>query len=144
MQNWNQGQYQAARIAMRDSIRWQILMFLLVEVVGVLFSRPLTGMILGPGNNAPISLLPLLMLGGFLWQLALLAHKPLEVMHRTRTMLVGMIIVLLIELVGNYLFVPRFGLEAAVYVFVFGAAAYLGFVVLFNPLAGRATASLVA
>jgi O-antigen/teichoic acid export membrane protein len=134
MQYWNQGQYDAARMAMRQSVRWQLLMFLPLEVGGVLFSRPLTALILGKGNSAPNSLLPLLMLGGFLWQLALLAHKPLEIMHRTKTMLVGMIVVFFLELFGNYVFVPRFGPDAVVLVFVLGAVAYLAFVALNNPL----------
>lgn len=99
-----------------------------VEAIGVLFSGRITRMILGPGTTVSGSLLPLLMLGGFLWQIALFAHKPLEIMQRTKVMLGGMIIVLLVEAVGNYLFVPRWGLSAAVCVFVLGACAYIAFV----------------
>jgi len=141
MQHWNRGQYRAARLAIRHSIRWQVLMFLPIEVAGIAFSRPLTGLILGHENSTPRSQLPLLMLGGFLWQLALLAHKPLEVMQRTKTMLAGMILVVLLELLGNYLLVPRFGTEAAAYVFVLGAIAYLAFVALNNPLTEQNSAN---
>jgi len=70
------------------------------------------------------------MLGGFLWQIALLVHKPLEIMQRTKTMLCGMLVVVLIESAGNYLLVPRYGVKAVVYVFVSGALAYIAFVAL--------------
>jgi O-antigen/teichoic acid export membrane protein len=127
MRYWNQGSYDAARSTIRHSIRIQILMFLPFEAVGVIFSRPITRLILGPGNSAPASLLPLLMLGGFLWQIALFVHKPLEIMQRTQAMLAGMLAVLAIEFAGNYLLVPRFGMQAAVAVFVLGAMAYIAF-----------------
>ena len=67
------------------------------------------------------------MLGGFLWQIALLVHKPLEIMRRTKTMLCGMLGVVLIELAGNYLLVPRFGMRSAGYVFLGGAVCYVVF-----------------
>lgn len=134
MQYWNQGQYHSAILSMRSSLRWQILMFLPIGAGVVLFSRSLTNLIVGSGTKASATLLPLLMLGGFLWQLALLAHKPLEIMRRTKTMLAGMTLVLLLELCGNYLLIPKLGPLTAVYVFVAGAVVYLIFVALNNPL----------
>lgn len=127
MRYWNQGAYAAARQTIRKAIQIQILIFLPVEAVGVAFSRPITRLILGPNSAVPSALLPLLMLGGFLWQIALFAHKPLEIMKRTTLMLVGMLIVLAVEVAGNYVYVPRFGVTAAVYVFVGGAFAYIAF-----------------
>jgi|ERR1035438_1013556 O-antigen/teichoic acid export membrane protein len=134
MRYWNAGDYRAAHSTIRLSIRIQILMFLPIEAVGVMFAGPLTKMILGSGISASNSLLPLLMLGGFLWQIALLVHKPLEIMQRTKTMLCGMLGVLLIELAGNYLLVPRFGMQSAVYVFLFGAIAYVVFAALYGSI----------
>ena len=127
MRHWNAGQFHAARSIIRHSIRIQVLMFLPIEAFGIIFAHPITRLILGPGHTASNSLLPLLMLGGFLWQVALLVHKPLEIMQRTVTMLYGMLGVLLIESAGNYLLVPRFGMQSAVYVFLFGAIAYIAF-----------------
>jgi O-antigen/teichoic acid export membrane protein len=127
MRSWNVGNYRAARATIRQAIRIQTLMFLPAEAIGVIFAGPLTRLIVGSGNSTPNSLLPLLMLGGFLWQIALLVHKPLEIMQRTKTMLCGMLGVLAIEFAGNYFLVPRFGMQSAVHVFVFGAVAYVVF-----------------
>jgi O-antigen/teichoic acid export membrane protein len=128
MRYWNQENFEAARRTLRDSIKYQILMFIPVEILGFLFARPITRLIVGNQEYASNLLFSLLMLGGFLWQIALLVHKPLEIMRRTKTMLCGMLLVLLTEFLGNYLFVPRFGILAAVYVFVLGAVVYLLFI----------------
>jgi O-antigen/teichoic acid export membrane protein len=134
MRCWNAGDYGAARATIRHSILLQILIFLPIEALGVMFAGPLTRLILGPGNVVSNSLLPLLMLGGFLWQIAHLVHKPLEIMQRTKTMLCGMLGVLLIEFSGNYLLVPRFGMQSVVYVFLLGAIAYIVFAALYGRI----------
>jgi O-antigen/teichoic acid export membrane protein len=128
MRAWNLGDYTAARRTIGHAIRMQVLMFIPVEVIGIVFAGRLTRLALGAGTPVPGYLLPLLMLGGFLWQIALLVHKPLEIMQRTKTMLCAILIVLLIELAGNYLLVPKFGMKAAVIVFVAGALAYIALV----------------
>jgi O-antigen/teichoic acid export membrane protein len=147
MRHWNAGDYGGARATIRHSILLQILMFLPIEALGMMFAGPLTRLILGSGNAVPNSVLPLLMLGGFLWQIALLVHKPLEIMQRTKTMLCGMLGVLLIELAGNYLLVPRFGMQSAVYVFLLGAIAYVVFAALYGRISlqqpGRTPAAAV-
>lgn len=146
MRYWNTGNYAAARATIRHSILLQILIFLPIEASGVMFAGPLTRLILGPGNVVPNSLLPLLMLGGFLWQIAHLVHKPLEIMERTKTMLCGMLGVLLIEVGGNYLLVPRFGMQSVVYVFLLGVIAYIVFAALYGRISlqqpGAASADL--
>jgi O-antigen/teichoic acid export membrane protein len=130
MRSWNLGEYSAARRTIWHAILVQILIFLPVEGLGIVFAGPLTKLALGANHSVSGSLLPLLMLGGFLWQIALLVHKPLEIMRRTKTMLCGMLGVVVIELAGNCLLVPRFGMHAVVYVFVLGALAYIAFVAL--------------
>jgi O-antigen/teichoic acid export membrane protein len=132
MSYWNQGDRISSRTTIRQAIRMQIVMFLPVEAIGIAFAAPFTRAILGPHASAPPSLLPLLMFGGFLWQIALIIHKPLEILQRTKTMLCGMLGVLLIEICGNYLLVPRFGMESTVYVFVFGAIGYILFAILLS------------
>jgi O-antigen/teichoic acid export membrane protein len=127
MREWNAGNHAAARRIIAQAIGMQILMFVPIEAIGIAFAVPLTRLALGKEPRVSASLLPWLMLGGFLWQIALLVHKPLEIMQRTRTMLGGMLGVVLIECAGNYWLVPRFGVHAVVYVFVTGAAAYIIF-----------------
>lgn len=141
MRNWNDGNRAAARLIIRRSIQMQTLMFLPIEVVGIVFAGPLTRLILGPRVVAPNSLLPLLMLGGFLWQIAVLAHKPLEIMQRTKVMLCGMIAIVALEFVGNIILLPIFGMIAAVSVFVLGAVVYITFALLLSNVSTAQTNS---
>ena len=144
MRHWNKGDYAAARLIIRRSIQMQALMFLPVEIVGIAFARPLTQLILGPRVVAPRSLLPLLMLGGFLWQIAVLAHKPLEIMQRTKVMLCGMIAIVALEFAGNVILIPVFGMIAAASVFLVGAVAYIAFAALLSNLSAAQTKPAMA
>ena len=134
MRLWNLGNHAQARATLRHAIGIQILMFLPIEVIGIAFAVPITRLVLGRSHVVSGALLPLLMLGGFLWQVALLVHKPLEITQRTQTMLGGMLAVAVIEIAGNYVLVPRFGMEAAVYVFLAGALVYVGMVAAMGDL----------
>jgi O-antigen/teichoic acid export membrane protein len=72
-------------------------------------------------------MLPVLLVGGFLWQLALLLHKPLEIAQRTGAMLAAMAAVVVLNVASCFLFIPRFGYQAASYVLVFSACCYIAF-----------------
>jgi O-antigen/teichoic acid export membrane protein len=70
-------------------------------------------------------MLPVLLVGGFLWQLALLLHKPLEIAHRTVAMLAAMAAVVALNVIFCFLFIPRYGYEAAGYILVASACSYI-------------------
>ena len=50
-------------------------------------------------------LIPIL-LSGFIWQYALLIHKPLELKEKTGTMLLFILISAIITIIGNNIFLP--------------------------------------
>jgi len=52
-----------------------------------------------------------LLFGGFLWQFALLAHKPLELAGRTVFMLGAAVVALGINVTANALLLPRYGIQ---------------------------------
>jgi O-antigen/teichoic acid export membrane protein len=69
--------------------------------------------------------LPLLVLGGCLWQVAQFAHKPLEIARRTRAMLFLLTISLLVETAMCAYLVGRWGATGAAVAMVSGVLAYL-------------------
>jgi O-antigen/teichoic acid export membrane protein len=69
-------------------------------------------------------LLPLF-IGGFLWQFALLAHKPLEIEERTIIMVICILSAVLINLLGNLIFLPQFGVIATAYTMIASASIYI-------------------
>jgi len=127
MRFWNDGQFARAYEIIRSSIGYQVVIFLGVLVAVYAFAHRITALILGFDDRTAARMLPLLILGGFLWQLALLLHKPLEIMQKTGTMLVGMAAVVVLNFTACWLFIPRFGYEAAAYIFVLSACSYIAF-----------------
>jgi len=127
MRSWNQGEYAVAYRIIRNSIKYQLFIFVAVLAVVSAFAHRIAALILGFDDQVAARTLPLLVVAGFLWQLALLVHKPLEIKQETATMLVGMTITVGLDFLGNYLLIPRFGFVAAAYVVVFSACSYIAF-----------------
>ena len=71
-------------------------------------------------------------IGGFLWQIALVLHKPLEIEERTLIMVVCIIFSLLINLIGNIYFLPKFGILATGYIMIVSASTYIISSILFS------------
>ena len=69
-------------------------------------------------------LIPLL-IGGFIWQFALLIHKPIELNKNTHLMLISILIALIINLIGNIFFLPKYGLIATAYSFILSGTVYV-------------------
>ena len=71
-------------------------------------------------------------IGGFLWQLALIIHKPLEIEERTLIMVFCIIFSLVTNLIGNIFFLPKFGVSATAYTMIFSASIYILLSILFS------------
>ena len=71
-------------------------------------------------------------LGGFLWQLALVLHKPLEIEERTLTMVGCIMVSLVINIIGNLFFLPIFGIIATAYTMIISAFTYIIFSILLS------------
>jgi O-antigen/teichoic acid export membrane protein len=128
MRSWNEGEFAVAYRIIRESIVAQLIIFAVVMAgVSVLASR-IIRLILGFNDPAAAHMLPVLVVGGFLWQLALLLHKPLEISQRTTAMLAAIAIVVVLNTIACLFFIPRYGYEAAGYVMVSSAVAYIALV----------------
>ncbi|HWO31412.1 MAG TPA: lipopolysaccharide biosynthesis protein [Candidatus Acidoferrum sp.] len=127
MRSWNQGEHALAYRIIKNSIKYQLVIFVAVFVVVLAFADRIVRLILGFDDQSAARMLPLLILGGFLWQLALLIHKPLEIKQQTSTMLAGMAMTVVIDFFGNYFLIPRFGYRSAAYMVVFSACTYITF-----------------
>jgi len=63
-------------------------------------------------NSQYKSLLLPLLSAGFLWQFSFLTHKTLELKEKTHIMVVFLLISLFINMVGNSMYIPHFGVQA--------------------------------
>lgn len=127
MRAWNEGQLDASYRIIRCSVQWQSIIFV-GAFGGIAFaSHRITRFILGFDDPAAARMLPIMFAGGFLWQLALLLHKPLEIEQRTGAMLAAMAAVVVLNLVACFEFIPRFGYQAASYILGLSACCYIAF-----------------
>lgn len=77
-------------------------------------------------NSHYRSLIIPLLLAGFLWQLSFLSHKMLELNERTKTMAIFLMVSLLINVVGNSIYIPQMGVQATAITALFSALVYCG------------------
>ena len=128
MSSWNNNDQAGAIILWRQALQYQIVIFIIL--IGVLYlaaSRIFDLiMLILPGLDLSYSFLlfPILV-GGFLWQFALLCHKPLEMDQRTGLMVLLMLGALIINLLGNIIYLPRYGIIATAYTYIASASAYI-------------------
>jgi O-antigen/teichoic acid export membrane protein len=135
MERWNKNDRKGAVSLVESSLKYQVIMSLLFLSALVFLTRQVSHLILGSKYGSTSSLVLPLALGGFLWQVSYLVHKPLELMCLTRRMLLAMIISLTLSVAGNYIFIPVYGYKAAAYMAIAAPLAYLIAAVVLTPLA---------
>lgn len=125
MERWNNGDRKGAVSLIRSSLKYQIVISLLFFLALSLLTKQVSGLILGSKSELNSSLVMPLALGGFLWQISYLVHKPLELMCLTKRMLTGMMIALALSIAGNFTLIPVYGYPAAAYVSIAAPLIYL-------------------
>lgn len=121
---WNAGEQGRAWALWRWAMGAQVAAAAVLLVAFAAFSGRAVQLILpAAGEEAPSLAVPLV-IGGFLWQFALLAHKPLELAGRTGLMLMAAMVSLGINLTANILLLPRYGIQVAAYAMVASGVAY--------------------
>jgi O-antigen/teichoic acid export membrane protein len=135
MERWNKDDRKGAVSLVESSLKYQIVISLLFFCPLALLTRQVSHLILGSKHGSTSSLVLPLAVGGFLWQVSYLVHKPLELMCLTRRMLIAMIIALGVSVAGNYIFIPIYGYKAAAYMAIAAPVAYLIAAVILTPLA---------
>jgi O-antigen/teichoic acid export membrane protein len=119
---WNQGRGREALEENSRALRAQLIIFLPVFASAIMFREDLVRLVLpSPTHDHASWVLPIL-LGAFLWQIALTLHKRLEMERRTTTMLVFLVVATTVNVGANLILVPTHGAAAAAWT-TFGAAA---------------------
>ena len=129
MNNWNKNKsYTKSFKMLLQASLLQILICSLMLIILIIFKNYIFSSIqlLIPNLDKSMKeiLIPIF-IGGFFWQLALVVHKPLELEERTLTMVGCILISAIINIVGNYFFLPIFGIKATAYTMIFSAATYI-------------------
>lgn len=108
--------------------RYTVLSGVPTVVFSIILSRPLTALFLDPKYAVGYLVVPLVTAGLFCWNLANIGHKSLEVGEQTRTMLLGVSLALLVNLVLNVPLIKLYGYLGAAIASLVGFAFYPAFV----------------
>jgi len=125
MNQWNAGNRKHALQSIRTGLKYQLLMFIPIGICLAALAPWVSRLVLGKENAGAAEIVFPLAVGGFLWQVCLLSHKPLEILCQTKRMLAGILAALAINVGGNWLLVPRYGYRASAYLTVASSVVYL-------------------
>ena len=125
MNRWNKGERSDALLVISTAFRYQLLLSVPVCATLYFLAPTVSRLILGREVPEATTVVLPLALGGILWQLAGLAHKPLEILCQTRRMLLAIFASIFINVAGNIIFIPRFGYRAPACLTVASSLAYL-------------------
>ena len=135
MSAWNNNNQSAAFTIWRKALQYQLGIFIILMAIVTMFTDQIFSllMVVLPELNISYSylLIPIL-IGGFLWQFALLCHKPLEMDQRTKLMVVLMLAALCVNLIGNIVYLPHYGIIATAYTYMASAGVYIIAVIYFS------------
>ncbi|MFL3028156.1 MAG: lipopolysaccharide biosynthesis protein [Candidatus Neomarinimicrobiota bacterium] len=125
---WNESNHFDAISIWKIAILIQILIFTFIYTIVQLFFEEISNSLLwlfSDLNPQYFHLLIPLLIGGFIWQFALLIHKPIELNKSTHLMLISIAFALIVNLGGNIIFLPKYGLIATAYTFILSGTVYI-------------------
>src|SRR5712692_7639031 len=134
MNRWNSGSRKHALAAIRSGVKYQVLMFIPIGIALAVLAPWVSRLVLGKENAGAAGIVLPLAVGGFLWQVCLLGHKPLEILCQTRRMLADIAVALAINVSANWLLFPRYGYRASAYLTVASSAVYLLLLLVLTPM----------
>ena len=131
-QKYNSGNKKGAMQFLKKLIFFETLIFIVIIVIAYFLRDFFIKKIVGiEVTEQSLELVLPIIAGAFIWQLAMLAHKPLEFELKTKTMLLFSITALFVNVVLNFVFIPKYGFVFASYSTLVCALVYLLLTVFF-------------
>lgn len=125
MAAWNGGDRAAAMRGCRTLVRRLAALSAVVLLAGAVVS-PWVSWVVGVTPRAhEVPTVLMLLATALMWQLALAAHKPFELLHRTRRMLIGLVAAVSVNVALLVVLVPAAGAPGAALASLLGVGTYL-------------------
>jgi len=122
---FNEGKEKESFSILKKTIGIEIVAFIVfIAVLYFTKSFIVTDFIKLKDSNSVNLVLPIF-IGAFLWTISMLIHKPIELSGKTYIMLIAVILALIVNFVGNVLFIPVYGVIVAAYTTIIGSVVYL-------------------
>jgi O-antigen/teichoic acid export membrane protein len=137
LNHWNSRHRKDAWVSIKEAISFEILIFIIFFIIFMVAKEALfQDMLLIPEIDVWLIYLPLV-LAAFIWQVALLLQRFLELVYRSAYIIIAIGLIVLLNLILNLIFVPGYGLIASSLVLLFTSLLYAGFIVVLSIIAGR-------
>jgi O-antigen/teichoic acid export membrane protein len=124
METWNSHHRTEALRLIREALSFLILVFVVVFIALMISKDFLYQHLLKLDAGGLWIVTITLILNGFLWQAALMIHKPLELLFRQRSMVYALVFSLVLNIGANLVFVPRYGYASSAVIAFVSALAY--------------------
>ncbi|MDP1621968.1 MAG: hypothetical protein Q8M08_06475 [Bacteroidales bacterium] len=135
--HWNSRRRQDAWVSIKEALSFEILIFIIFFIVFMVFKQTLFLEVLNiPEIDVWLVYLPLI-LAAFIWQVALLFQRFLELFFRNSYLLIAIGVIVIINFILNVIFIPVYGLVASSMILLFTSLLYGGFIVLLSVVAGQ-------
>ena len=130
---YNNGEAKKAYGFIRKLIAFEVLILIVGTVTALALDQFfLEKIVRVQYTDTNAKLVPLILIGAIIWQIAMLAHKPLELKLKTKVMLVFVTIALILNLGINFMFVPIYGIIVSAYATIISAFLYLLFCLIYS------------
>ncbi len=126
---YNEGKKEKVKKYLQKVISLQIIVFIVLLIIVIILKEKIVYDFLKLKSATAVSIVIPIFIGSFIWNLSMFVHKPLELKQKTILMLYGVLIAFLINLSGNLIFIPKYGIIAAAYTTLAGTFFYLLFVI---------------
>ena len=113
VEKWNENRRKESLKLIRQGLNYMLLIAVVVFVFFMFFRDLFYSRILHLQVDSDFLVSVALIGSAFLWQAAMLLHKPLELLLKPQLMLLAIIVALVANAVGNLVFIPAYGYPAA-------------------------------
>jgi O-antigen/teichoic acid export membrane protein len=110
---WEQGHEARIQRVISNFSRYYLLSAIPVVAFALVFSREIAAVFLGEGFREGYRIMPFVLVGSLLWNFAMYGHKGIKLLEKTRIMLLLVSVCCVINIVLNFIFVPKYGYFAA-------------------------------
>jgi O-antigen/teichoic acid export membrane protein len=125
VEKWNADRKSEAMKLIREGLNYCFLIAIFVFIIFIFFDNLFYTRILQLQVNREFLVSATLIASAFLWQAALLLHKPLELLLKPRLMITAILAALLINTTANFILIPLWGYPVAAVISLASVVTYI-------------------
>ena len=127
---WNKNEVESSLLTIKRALKIELGLIILVTLGFIAIKGFIYDTILKLNEGPLWHLTVPILLSGFLWQIAMLLYKPLEMQLKQKFMIIGCLLSLCVNIILNVLLIPVLGYQVAAYTTLIGVLTYIVFVLI--------------